>query len=171
MAGRPSAEELAAAKLKKAETVDKSGPAIDSDVKVGAHKGKELMAEISQGLPLKNQKISTDDRSSPIIDSSVVLKASPRGAVNLEAMIAVKKRSDLNHVETIDKSAPFIEKDVTVGTFKGKELIAEVAKGKSLKPTVTDDKSAPAVESDVKIKPNPRVALLNDVCKKEAAAA
>ena len=126
------------------------------------------MAEISQGVPLKNQKISTDDRSSPMIDSSLVLKASPRGAVNLEAMIAVKKRSDLNHVETNDKSAPFIEKDVTVGTFKGKELMAEVAKGKSLNPVETDDKSAPAVESDVKIKPNPRVALLNDVCKKQA---
>ena len=126
------------------------------------------MAEISQGVPLKNQKVSTDDRSSPMIDSSLVLKASPRGAVNLEAMIAVKKRSDLNHVETNDKSAPFIEKDVTVGTFKGKELMAEVAKGKSLNHVETDDKSAPAVESDVKIKPNPRVALLNDVCKKQA---
>lgn len=131
------------------------------------------MAEISQGVTLKNQKISTDDRSSPMIDSSLVLKASPRGAVNLEAMIAVKKRSDLNHVETNDKSAPFIEKDVTVGTFKGKELMAEVAKvdPKSLNHVETDDKSAPAVESDVKIKPNPRVALLNDVCKVGGAAA
>ena len=135
------------------------------------------MAEISQGVPLKNQKVSTDDRSSPMIDSSLVLKASPRGAVNLEVKKAavnleVKKgsdlKSDLNHVETNDKSAPFIEKDVTVGTFKGKELMAEVAKGKSLNPVETDDKSAPAVESDVKIKPNPRVALLNDVCKKQA---
>eukprot|EP00121_Abeoforma_whisleri_P000492 Awhi_evm1s430 len=53
-------------KLKHVETVDKSAPVIESDVKIGTNNHGSLLAEVSKGTDLKH--VETDDKSKPAID-------------------------------------------------------------------------------------------------------
>ncbi|KAL7719004.1 Actobindin [Entamoeba marina] len=64
------------AKLKKAETVDKSAPVIEEGVKVKESERPQLLAEISKGTDLK--KAETSDKSAPVIEQGVKVKESER---------------------------------------------------------------------------------------------
>merc|ERR1712188_208220 len=85
------------AELKKTETVDKSGPVIDSDVKVkpsarpallGEIQHKGVTSEIATGVTLK--KAETVDKSGPVIEEGVTVKKSARPALLEE----IKKKGD-----------------------------------------------------------------------------
>jgi len=79
--------------------------------------------------------------------------------------IAGGAKPELKHAETIDKSAPVIDKSVKVKKVDREGFLDEVSKGKELKKAETVDKSAPVIGEDVKVKKNERPALLGDIQK------
>ncbi|EGG23934.1 actobindin [Cavenderia fasciculata] len=69
----------AGANLKKAETVDKSGPVIDKDVHVKENNHGALLKELSTDHKLN--KAETVDKSGPVIEKDVHVKENNRGAL------------------------------------------------------------------------------------------
>lgn len=61
---------------------------------------------------------------------------------------------ELKKAETVDKSAPVIEKDVHVGENPHSAAMAGIAAGVELKKAETVDKSAPVIEKDVHVGEN-----------------
>ena len=76
-------------------------------------------------------------------------------------------KAELKHTETVDKSAPVIDKDVSVKKCDRKEMLAGVETQKdNLKHTETVDKSAPVIDKDAKVGQSQRPALLAEIQKK-----
>merc|ERR1712110_1323819 len=77
--------------LKKTETVDKSGPVIDSDVKVGKSAMPDVMAGVKAGAELK--KVETVDKSAPAIEKDTKIAAAPQKDVFLAAAAEGRRKS------------------------------------------------------------------------------
>lgn len=79
------------------------------------------------------------------------------------------KKKPLKPAETNDKSAPVIEKDVTIKPSAMPDVKKELtSKSPALKPAETADKSAPAIDPNVAVKKSPMGDLLNEVKDKSA---
>eukprot|EP00727_Mastigamoeba_balamuthi_P012000 m51a1_g7422 hypothetical protein (88) ;mRNA; r:14644-15112 len=72
--------------LKHADTVDKSGPAIPSDVKVKQVDRKGILSEVEKPHDLKHA--DTVDKSAPVIEKDAKVGASKRP----ELMAAIKNK-------------------------------------------------------------------------------
>merc|ERR1711976_561688 len=70
------------AQLKHAETVDKSAPVIEGDVKIGKNSHGDLMKEVEGGAQLKHAE--TVDKSAPVIEKDVTVGESKRPALLAE---------------------------------------------------------------------------------------
>lgn len=143
------------AKLKKAETVDKSGPKVEQ-VKIKKVDRKDLLKEIEGDSGDKKLKhTETVDKSAPTIEAVKVKKIDRKGM--LESI--EKGDKNLKHTETVDKSSPKISRKKVDPT----SVLADIAKGETkLKHTETVDKSSPVVER-VKVKKIDRSALLRGI--------
>ena len=78
---------------------------------------------------------------------------------------AIEKGTTLKPAETVDKSAPVIDKDVKIGENPFKAVEADLQKAHTLKPADTVDKSAPVIDKDVKIGENGHAALMSEITK------
>eukprot|EP01125_Pyxidicula_operculata_P019442 TRINITY_DN705_c0_g1_i2.p2 TRINITY_DN705_c0_g1~~TRINITY_DN705_c0_g1_i2.p2 ORF type:complete len:111 (-),score=38.91 TRINITY_DN705_c0_g1_i2:115-447(-) len=96
------------AKLKHAETVDKSAPLIDSSVQIKEAPQVKVFEEIKSEHHLKPTE--TKDKSAPLIDKDVKIKPAPQIAMFED----IKKEHKLKHVEeTNDRSAPAVSVDAS----------------------------------------------------------
>jgi len=57
----------------------------------------------------------------------------------------ISKGKALKHTETVDKSAPVIEKDIKIKPSPQKIILQEIVKPRELKHAQTVDKSAPSI--------------------------
>eukprot|EP01101_Sappina_pedata_P013106 TRINITY_DN93_c0_g1_i8.p1 TRINITY_DN93_c0_g1~~TRINITY_DN93_c0_g1_i8.p1 ORF type:complete len:634 (-),score=264.72 TRINITY_DN93_c0_g1_i8:384-2012(-) len=71
--------EAGEAKLKHAETVDKSAPVIESDVKIGTNNHGALLGEVTKGAELKH--VETVDKSAPVIENDVKIGTNNHAAL------------------------------------------------------------------------------------------
>ena len=78
---------------------------------------------------------------------------------------AIEKGATLKPAETVDKSAPVIEKDVKIGSNPFLAVEADLKQEHTLKHAETLDKSAPVIEKDVKIGSNNHAALFSEITK------
>merc|ERR1712146_718173 len=90
-AAPPAADALGAVKLKHVETVDKSAPVIEDDVKVGKNPMPEVAAEIAKGTDLKH--VETDDKSAPKIDPETKVGKNNNKEVFSEAADKARRKS------------------------------------------------------------------------------
>ena len=79
--------------------------------------------------------------------------------------------ASLKAVETVDKSAPVIEKDVKIGENPFKKVASDLVQPHALKPAETVDKSAPMIDKAVKIGSNNRAELMSEITSVGAKAA
>jgi len=87
--------------LKKVETVDKSAPVIDSDVKIKKIDRKEHLDEVASEHQLKHQE--TVDKSAPVIEPGVVVKKVDRQSL----LSSIEKGVPLEKPDaTSDRSSP-----------------------------------------------------------------
>jgi len=77
----------------------------------------------------------------------------------------------LKSVETVDKSAPVIDKEVKIGENPFKKVASDLLQPHELKPAETVDKSGPVIEKDVKIGSNNRAELMSEITSVGAKAA
>ena len=77
------------------------------------------LAAIQKGTALKPTQ--TNDRSEPVKES-VTIKASPMNKLKEE----LKEKPKLNHVDTVDKSAPMIESSTKIGKDARPQLMSEL---------------------------------------------
>lgn len=147
------------AKLKKAETVDKSGPKVEQ-VKIKKVDRKDLLKEI-EGEPgeKKLKHAETVDKSAPTIEAVKVKKIDRKGMLESieKGELQLKHTEVLMHctkspfslsltwsLQTVDKSSPKISRK----KVDPSSVLADIAKGETkLKHTETVDKSSPVVES------------------------
>jgi hypothetical protein len=129
--------------LKKAETVDKSAPLIDSSVKIKHVDRNTLLSLVVSGPELKHTE--TVDKSAPIIDANLHVKKVDRHTL----LDDVKSEHELKHTETVDKSAPVIEPTVTVKILDRVGFLESIKKGPEVPletPTAVTDRSTPPVK-------------------------
>jgi hypothetical protein len=135
-------------KLVHTETVDKSAPVIDPEVKVKKVDRTGLLSEVEAPHELKHTDVN--DKSSPAIPSA--LKTGDQKGLLEE--VEKEGSSHLKHVEDIkDKSAPVIE-NVKVKKIDRKEILKEVEQPHNLR-DVDDfvrDRSAPVIDPEAKVK-------------------
>ena len=77
------------------------------------------LAAIQKGTTLKPTQ--TNDRSEPVKES-VTIKASPMNQLKEE----LKEKPKLNHVDTVDKSAPMIESSTKIAKDARPQLMSEL---------------------------------------------
>jgi hypothetical protein len=136
-------------KLSHAETVDKSAPVIDPEVKVKKVDRTGLLSEVEKSHDLKHAEVN--DKSSPAIPAAV--KTGDHTGL-LQEVESEGGSSHLKHVEGIsDKTAPVIE-NVHVKKIDRKEILKEVEKPHNLR-DVDDfvrDRSAPNIDPELVVK-------------------
>ncbi|EGC34870.1 hypothetical protein DICPUDRAFT_94694 [Dictyostelium purpureum] len=80
----------------------------------------------------------------------------------------IQKGAKLNHVQTVDKSEPIIDKDVHIKKNNHDDLLSDISKGANLNKTDTNDRSKPAIDPNTHIKENNKGALLSEIKAKGA---
>jgi len=80
----------------------------------------------------------------------------------------ISKEHQLKHVETVDKAAPLIDKDVKIGKNPLPDVLEALksADPATLRHAETVDKSAPHIEKDTHIGQNPRAAVFSEIQKR-----
>ena len=79
-------------------------------------------------------------------------------------MLDVKKGTNLKHVNTCDKSKPFIDKNFHLKKAASRgPLLNEIKRGHELKHVRTCDKSIPQFDKDVHVKKMDRGSFLSEV--------
>jgi len=161
--------------LRHIETIDKSSPYIESDVRIGKSVHPELMREILRHQDLHS--VVSYDRSAPYIDPSVHIRESYQKQL-LQELLAGKSVFDqkkllnelglytpenLQHVETVDKSTPYIDPDVHIGEAPHKKLFSEIPESPVLKHVETADKSAPFIDPSIQIGEAPHKKVLEEI--------
>jgi hypothetical protein len=143
------------AKLKKTETVDKSGPVIEK-VKIKKVDRGGLLKEIEGGKSLKSAE-EVKDRSAPQITEDAKVKKSDRP----DMLQQIEKGKQLKHTETVDKSAPVIK----AKKVDANSVIQEIEKGgvELVKISYVRDHSAPKIDKSIKIKKIDREGLLKGI--------
>jgi len=133
-------------KLAHTETVDKSAPVIEQDVKIKTIDRTGFLSEVEKTHDLKKTEVV--DKSSPVIPNPVKV------GDHTDLLKEVEKESHLKHNEEIhDKSAPVIE-NVHVKKIDRKEILKEVEHPPTLR-DVDDfvrDRSAPVIDPEAKVK-------------------
>jgi len=110
---------LAKSQLKHTQTIDKSKPIIDKDVRINQNHHKALFAEIKQGHDLKHVTID-HDASLPSIDKKFHLKEAPQKKLFAD----IKLNKQLKHVTIAhDASKPFIERDIHIKETPSKKVL------------------------------------------------
>ena len=89
----------------------------------------------------------------------------------MSSVADIASGAPLKAVETVDKSAPVIDKDVKIGENPFKQVASELVRPHELKPAQTVDKSAPVIDQAVKIGTNGRSALMSEITSVGAKAA
>ena len=80
--------------------------------------------------------------------------------------------AQLKSVETVDKSAPVIDKEVKIGENPFKKVASDLLQPHELKHVAeTVDKSAPVIDKDVKIGANKHAELMSEITSVGAKAA
>ena len=95
----------------------------------------------------------------------------PAGSKESSFVADIASGASLKAVETVDKSAPVIEKDVKIGENPFKKVASDLVQPHALKPAETVDKSAPMIDKAVKIGSNNRAELMSEITSVGAKAA
>jgi len=139
------------AELKKTETVDKSAPIIEDNLKIKHVDRNNLLSQVKSDHELT--KTETVDKSAPVIDSTIIVKKVDRNT----HLDQVKSEHDLKHIETVDKSAPVIE-SVTVKKIDRVGFLESIKKGPETPletPTAVTDRSTPVTPLKMNVAANP----------------
>jgi len=186
--------EAGAAELKHVETVDKSAPVIEGDLKVKAAAQPAVFAELQRSPSLKHVE-ATNDRSAPVIEAETKvapnarpalldeIKSKADGIAEVAGRCDTKQRAsmvlkavesgaaELKHVETVDKSVPVIEGDLKVKAAAQPAVFAELqntSPSALKKVEASNDRSAPVIEPSTAVKPNARPSILGEIKQKVA---
>jgi hypothetical protein len=107
------------AHLKHTQTIDKSKPVIDKDVRINQNHHKALFADIKQRHDLKHVKIS-HDASKPFLDKDMHIKEAPQKKLFAD----IRQNHQLKHVKiSHDASLPFIPKDIHIKETPQKKVL------------------------------------------------